>query len=95
MDNQILERLVRIETLLITRDKDALTLDEVALFTGLSKSYIYKLTSSNKIPFYKRNGKNLYFSKKEIEEWLLQNRVKTKDEIDVEAANYLQNQSKK
>jgi len=69
--------------------KEVLTMDEVAMYTGLSKSYLYKLTSTNEIPHYKPNNKCLYFNRKELEEWLLQNRVKTKAEIEGDAATYL------
>ena len=68
--------------------KKALTLEEVSAYTGLSKSYLYKLTSANKIPHYKPNNKLVYFNREEIDEWLLQNRIKTKAEIEVEAATY-------
>ncbi len=69
--------------------KEVLTIDEVGAYTGLSKSYLYKLTSTNQIPFYKPNNKMVYFKRQEIEEWLLQNRRKTKAEIEGEAATYL------
>ena len=51
--------------------KTILTLEEVAKYTNYSKSYIYKLTSRREIPCYKPNGKQLYFKRTEIEEWLL------------------------
>jgi hypothetical protein len=46
MDIQNIEaRLSNIENLLIGT-KEVLTFDEAAIYTGLSKSYLYKLTSS-------------------------------------------------
>ena len=45
-------RLQNIEELLLTQ-KTVLKLDEVILLTGLSKSYLYKLTSTGGIPCYK------------------------------------------
>jgi excisionase family DNA binding protein len=89
MESTIFQQLTRLESLILSIGKDALTLEEVAVFTGLSKSYLYKLTSTNQIPFYKRNGKNIYFSKQEIENWMLQNRVKPTEEIEGEAATYV------
>jgi len=71
--------------------KDVLTLDEVSFFTGLSKSCLYKLTAAREIPFYKPHGKNLFFKKKEVEEWMTSNRQLTNDEIESVAANYLLN----
>ena len=66
--------------------KNILTLEEVAEYTHLSKSYVYKLTSKGDIPYYKPNGKQLYFKRTEIDEWLLTNRNKTNQEIEREIA---------
>ena len=66
--------------------KTILTLEEVAKYTNYSKSYIYKLTSRREIPCYKPNGKQLYFKRTEIDEWLLTNRNKTNQEIEREIA---------
>ncbi len=60
--------------------KNILTLNEAATFTGLSKSYLYKKTSCRQIPFYKLEGKLIYFKKIELEEWLLANRVPPENE---------------
>lgn len=66
--------------------KTILTLEEVAKYTNYSKSYIYKLTSRREIPCYKPNGKQLYFKRTEIDEWLLTNRKMTNKEIESEVA---------
>ena len=51
--------------------KEILTLDEAAQYTGMKKSYLYKLTASKAIPHYKPNGKNCFFRRTELEEpWL-------------------------
>ena len=55
--------------------KEVLTSDEVARYMGISKSYLYKLTMSLKIPHYKPFGKMCYFNRKEIEAWLQRNKV--------------------
>ncbi len=38
-----------------------LNIDEASAFTGLKKSYIYKLVSQKKIPFYKPMNGYLFF----------------------------------
>ena len=81
-------RLNNIEELLLTQ-KTVLKLDEVVLLTGLSKSYLYKLTSTGGIPCYKPQGKHIYFKKTEVEDWLLQNRKSTTIEIDEMANNHI------
>ncbi len=85
---EIRERLTRIESGLISQ-KNVLTFDEVAQFTGLSKSHLYKLTSTGKIPHFKPNGKIIYFERAQIESWLLQNPIKTADVIDRDAVSYV------
>jgi len=70
--------------------KKALTMKDVALLTGLSMSHLYKKCSSKEIPHWKSGGGKLtYFSKEEIEAWMLQNRVKTAAELESEATNYI------
>ena len=74
-------RLTNLENLLIGT-KEVLTFDEAAIFTGLSKSYLYKLTSTRQIPHYKPTGKMVYFNRIELEAWLQTNRVSTTKELD-------------
>ena len=71
--------------------KDVLTLEEVAQYTGLSRSYLYKLAESRSIPHYKPNGKHLYFERKEVEIWLRRNRIASSDEVASKAAGYCHN----
>ena len=82
------ERQRNIETLLLSQ-KTVLNFDEVASYTGLSKSYLYKLTSTGGIPCYKPQGKIIYFNKQEIDQWLLQNKKATTNEIESMAATFV------
>ena len=69
-------------------NKKILTIHELAHYTNLKLSYIYKLTSLGKIPYYKGpGGKMLYFKRAEIDEWLLSSHGKTKKEIIQEIGN--------
>jgi excisionase family DNA binding protein len=68
--------------------KEVLTFDEAATFAGLSKSYLYKLTSGQKIPHYKPAGKLCYFNREELVSWLQQNRISTTDETAKRAQAY-------
>lgn len=88
MDNElIIERLDRLEKLLIGH-KEVLTFEEACSYTGISKSYLYKLTSTGTIPHSKPNGKMLFFEKEKLVDWLLQNRRKSKQELEAEALSY-------
>ena len=69
--------------------KNVLNFEDVALLTGLSKSYLYKLTCSHEIPYYKPSGKQIYFDRNEVEKWLKQNRIATDVEIETKAATYV------
>lgn len=88
MDNfLIIERLDRLEKLLIA-NKEVLTFEETCDYTGISRSYLYKLTASGNIPHSKPNGKMIFFEKKKLIEWLLQNMRKSNDEIETKALEY-------
>lgn len=89
MDNlKIEERLNRIERLIIA-NKKVLTFDEACDYTGLSRSYLYKLTSSGVIPHSKPNGKVIFFDKEKLNKWLLKNARKSAGEIKEEALSYV------
>lgn len=89
MENQFEKRITAIEEQLFL-SKNVLSFDEASKFLNLSKSYLYKLTSGGLISHYKPQGKMLYFEKSELEAWLRQNPVKTKEQINQEAQRYIQ-----
>jgi len=91
MENIILDKLTTIENLLKGQTEKPLTFDEAARYLDISKSHLYKLTSANKIFHYKPQGKRLYFSKSELNTWLLRNPVKTTGKIEQEADDYIVN----
>lgn len=69
------KRLDEIQRLTLLQTKKALTVEDVAKLTGYSKAYVYKLTSEGRLPYYKPNGKAIYFDRDEIERYMLSNRV--------------------
>ena len=73
---------------LLLAQKEILTFEEASKYTGLKKSYLYKLTAAKQIPHYKTNGKTCYFKRAELEDWLTANPVATVDELNAEALNY-------
>ena len=62
--------------------KEVLTSDEAARYMGISKSYLYKLTMTRKIPHYKPTGKVCYFDRRELEDFLRSGRVSMNETID-------------
>lgn len=88
MDNiKLDERLNRIEKLLLGAKK-VLTFDEACDYTGISRSYMYKLTADNRIPFSKPMGKIIFFNKEKLDKWLLTNNYLTDKDIEKNAIAY-------
>ena len=71
--NELQKELEQIKTLLLSK-KNVLNINELSDYTGYSKSYIYKLTSRNAIPYFKPSGKSVFFDRVEIDTWLLKNK---------------------
>ncbi len=69
----ILNKLNNIEDLLKNRIDEVLNFERACKHLDLSPSYLYKLTSAHLIPHYKPSGKRLYFSKAELNAWLMRN----------------------
>ncbi|WP_373190611.1 MULTISPECIES: helix-turn-helix domain-containing protein [Bacteroidaceae] len=85
---QLNDKIDNLSRLTLISSKTVLDFEETLLFTGLSKGHLYRLTSKRQIPFFKKNRK-LYFKKSEIEEWMLDQRIPTEDEIQSQATTYL------
>lgn len=58
-----------------TCTKEVLTKDEASIYLGVSVSYLHKLTMKRQIPFYTPFGKQHYFKRSELDEWITQNKT--------------------
>jgi len=87
--SQLAPQLNRIERYSLLAAKNVFCLEEASLYTGLSKSWLYKATCSHLIPYYRPNGKQIYFDRVELDEWMKQNRQATAKEIDRKATGYV------
>ncbi|KGO83738.1 AlpA family transcriptional regulator [Flavobacterium cauense R2A-7] len=88
----IIQKLLEIEALLKRQhafNKEILTLDEAANYLCLSKSALYKITSRKEIPFYNPGGKKIYFRRIDLENWVLESKSMSIDEIGEEIDSYL------
>ena len=86
--HEIMNVLAVIKQLLLLGTKNVLNMDDASLLTGFSKSHLYKLVCAKEIPHFKsRGGKITYFKKEELEQWMLNYRVATHEEIEQQAAN--------
>ncbi|SEF60920.1 helix-turn-helix transcriptional regulator [Flavobacterium urumqiense] len=91
MEN-ILKKLDRIEVLIVRQyilSKEILSLEEAGAYLQLSKSCLYKMTSNKEISFYVPGGKKIYFRRTELDSWVLNRKVSSVNECDLEVENYL------
>lgn len=75
--------------------KEVLTLQEAAEYMGIARSSLYKMTSTQAIPFYRPNGKLIFFDKDDILTWIRKNRVFSTEEIEEEARRHMERLSLK
>jgi len=85
----VTNQLTRIEEILKSQNAEVMDFEKTCDYLNVSKSFLYKLTCKNRIPFYKPNGKKIYFEKGELNKWLLKNRIKTSEEIDESADKFI------
>lgn len=69
--------------------KQVLTLEEAALFMGISKSSLYKMTHKHELTFFRPNGKIIYFEKSELLNWMRQNRSMSEAETKAAATKHM------
>ncbi|MDJ1473151.1 helix-turn-helix domain-containing protein [Cytophagaceae bacterium DM2B3-1] len=102
---EVICRLTRIETLLSeltadytqapdrTLENDRLGGIELAMeITGLAKSTIYTMASEGLIPFMKQR-KKLYFSSRDLYQWIKDGKHKTLQEMEAEIQRHLSQKS--
>ena len=77
LQRQIEELQKRLEAVedILDNAKEVLTVEEASRFMDIARSSLYKMTSDRSIPFYRPNGKMIYFEKADILAWIRQNRV--------------------
>ena len=64
-----------------TGQKEMFNPDDASVYLGISKSTLYKHTSSGNIAYYKPNGKLILFNKTDLDTWLLSNRIPANHEL--------------
>ena len=83
----IKQQLNRIETICKKSEKTVFNMDDAAVYMEISKSYLYRLVSYRKVPFYKgAGGKMTFFKRTDLDDWLLHKRVATTEELEIAAA---------
>lgn len=89
MKNNSLQRLNTNIEQLLQQDEKPLSLSEAAEYLSVSKSHLYKLTSLNRITFFKPAGKKIYFKKSDLNKYLFRNRKASEQELDQKATEYV------
>lgn len=59
---------------------EILDVGKAAKYLGISRSFLYKLTSGRTIAFFKPNGKRIYFLKSDLDKYLLRIRIAPEEE---------------
>lgn len=92
MEEEAMKKIELLIELLMTQ-KQLFNIKELSLYTNISVSELYKLTSDRKIPHFKRpGGKLLFFDRVEIDNWIKEFPVKTRGQIDNDANKRIQTQ---
>jgi excisionase family DNA binding protein len=85
--NEVLEKLTSIESLLKQKQDQPLNFNQAAQYLGFSHSYLYKLTSRKIIPCHRPTGKMLFFSKNELDHWIFEKRDERRKKEEVEESD--------
>ena len=85
LENLKLAKRVEVLENTLSAGKEVLTLEEAARFMGVTKSSLYKMTHEQTIPYYKPNGKMVYFEKAELLTWIRRNAIASKAQVSEEA----------
>lgn len=92
LNEKVMRLTARVQILenVFTESKEVLTLEETAVLTGMSKSSLYKMTHRRELPYYRPNGKLIYFERADILKWLRSNAIKSEEQIEEMARLKLQ-----
>ncbi|PKG41665.1 helix-turn-helix domain-containing protein [Psychroflexus sp. MES1-P1E] len=65
--------------------KKVLSFKEGCRYCDISESSMYKHTSNGTVTYYKPHGKLIFFKREDLDNWMLQNRHSTSEELENEA----------
>lgn len=75
---EIEEIAVAVAAIIKDDNKEILNIEEAAKFLGVSKSWMYRLTSEKKVPYYRPFSSRLYFRRSELETLIFSKRINPK-----------------
>ena len=84
------KKLDEIKALAILSVKKVYTVDEAALYLGMSVDYVRKMCKTRKIKSYRSSsGKGIYLHQSDLDKWMMHTEVNTSDFIQAEANRIL------
>lgn len=89
-ENKTLAHRLEVVENVVALAKEVLTLEEAAMFIGVKRSQLYKMTHKQAIPFYKPNGKLVYFERSELLKWLRSGASMSQEQINEKAKAIIQ-----
>lgn len=83
----IQKKLDEIKNLAILSVKKVYTVEEAALYLGMTADYVRKLCKTRKIKSYRSSsGKGIYLHQSDLDKWMLHTEVNTNEFIQAEAS---------
>lgn len=83
----ISKKLDDIKSLALLSAKKIYTVEEAALYMGMSSEYVRKMAKDKKIKSYRsRSGKGIYLHQADLDKWMMYTEINTKEYIKAEAA---------
>lgn len=73
------------------QDQDYLSAEEAASFLKIKLNSIYSKVEKGELPHYRSGKRKLLFSRKELEVFIMSTKMKSMEEIEREAEEYIQN----
>lgn len=91
--SEVLNKLKEIEQMMrrMTPTREFLTIQETAVYLDYSVAYLYKLTHLGTLPFYRPNGKKIFFKRTELDEWIGRHKCRSISEIQQQCSHEKKN----
>ena len=78
-------KLDEIKALTVISIKNALTVEEAALYMGMTTEYVRKMAKTRKIKSYRsKSGRGIYLHKKDLDKWMLATEIRSEEQIQEE-----------
>lgn len=82
--SRLLEQLSEVHKEVIKKNTPFLTIEETSEYTNIPIHTLYMYTSQRSIPFYK-TGRKLYFSREELNQWILDRNKRSSTVSEIES----------